>query len=251
MMEDNKLDTVFKDKLVEREIQPSSSAWERLSYKLEEEEVKRNNKQKKHVFKYIASIILLMSTGMLLFKSITKDRVEAINLQAKNIEFIKGKTEYVLETVLVVNELHTKPKKNKIKDTIRFEKEIETKIEVEKRILRNEDKLIVKEEFENKELFPLRQNSIQVRGADLLYAVTHSSKEVKEYYAKNKLKRSNVLDTIKVELKKSNLLTINPEVLLAEAEESILKDNFRGNLIYKIKLKISDIAMAVADRNKE
>ena len=84
---------------------------------------------------------------------------------------------------------------------------------------------------------------------DLLYAVTHSPEEVKEYYANLKLNRNDVLDSIKIKLKKSNL-KINPEIILAEVERSIEDDTYQGNFRNNLGRRISTIIVAVANRNK-
>ena len=90
---------------------------------------------------------------------------------------------------------------------------------------------------------------IKVNSNDLLYSVTHSPTEVKAYYAKYNVNREDILKTIKYELKKSNL-KVNPNTILAEVERGIDDDLFQNNFMQKLKLKISDIAVAIADRNK-
>ena len=82
----------------------------------------------------------------------------------------------------------------------------------------------------------------------MLFAVTHSQKEVKAYYAKYQINRDDVLKTIKSELKKSNL-KVNPETILAEVERSIDDDDFQNNFLKNLKRKVSDIATAIASRN--
>ncbi|MDO6744558.1 hypothetical protein Q4553_08235 [Tenacibaculum soleae] len=83
----------------------------------------------------------------------------------------------------------------------------------------------------------------------MLFAVTHSQEEVKEYYAKYKINRKDVLDTIRKELIKSNL-TINPETILAEVEYDIKETDFEQNFMKKFKSKLSNVIVAIADRNK-
>ena len=82
----------------------------------------------------------------------------------------------------------------------------------------------------------------------MLYAVTHSSQEVKEYYAKYNLSRDDVLRTIKSELKKSNI-KVNPNIILAEVERTIDDDDFQNNFMKSIKRRVTDIAAAIASRN--
>ena len=85
-------------------------------------------------------------------------------------------------------------------------------------------------------------------GDDLLYAVTHSPKEVKAYYAKYNVNRDDVLRTIKSELKKLNI-KVNLNLILAEVERNIIEDDFQNNFMKSIKRKVSDFAIALASRN--
>ena len=58
-----------------------------------------------------------------------------------------------------------------------------------------------------------------------------------------------MLKTIEDELKKSNL-KIDPNIILAEVERTIDDEEFKGDFMQKLKSKISDIAVAIVDRNK-
>ena len=91
-------------------------------------------------------------------------------------------------------------------------------------------------------------SNIKVNAEDLLYAVTHTSQEVKNYYAKYSMNRDDLLNTIKLELKKSNL-KVNPNSILAEVERTIDDDFFQNNFLKSLKSKVSDIASAIASRN--
>jgi ABC-type uncharacterized transport system substrate-binding protein len=91
-------------------------------------------------------------------------------------------------------------------------------------------------------------SKIKINANDLLFAVTHTPKEVKAYYAKYNVNREDVLKTIKSELKKSNL-KVNPETILAEVERTIDDDVFQNNFLKSLKNKVSDIASAIASRN--
>ena len=94
----------------------------------------------------------------------------------------------------------------------------------------------------------IQNNSIKINSDDLLYAVTHTSKEVKAYYAKYNINREDVLKTIKGELKKSNL-KVDPNTILAEVERSIDDDYFENSFMKSLKRRVSDIAVAIAARN--
>lgn len=60
--------------------------------------------------------------------------------------------------------------------------------------------------------------------------------------------RDALLNTIKLELKKSNL-KVNPNSILAEVERTIDDDDFQNNFLKSLKSKVSDIASAIASRN--
>ncbi|WP_341221635.1 hypothetical protein [Polaribacter atrinae] len=91
-------------------------------------------------------------------------------------------------------------------------------------------------------------SSIKINSDDLLFTVTHSSAEVKEYYAKYDITREDVLRTIKGELKKGNL-KVNPNAILAEVERSIGEEEFQNNFLNSLKKRVTNIATAIASRN--
>jgi hypothetical protein len=45
-------------------------------------------------------------------------------------------------------------------------------------------------------------------------------------------------------------LKINPETILAEVEYDLEEADFKQNFMRKFKLKLSDVIVAIADRNK-
>lgn len=62
------------------------------------------------------------------------------------------------------------------------------------------------------------------------------------------MNRDDLLNTIKLELKKSNL-KVNPNSILAEVERTIDDDDFQNNFLKSLKSKVSYIASAIASRN--
>lgn len=269
-MKTNKLDNSIKEKFANRTFEPSASAWERLSVKLDEEP-----KQKKiGWFFYIgaaASILLLVSISMYVFsdnsqKIIFKDDVvlEKIDkdLIDKNINNLK--TDLPVEEVIVQKDgVEVAPEKT-INNTI-AEKVIlkesnnSTKI---KSIKATQNKTIViatvddfstelpeNGDFKESKILKRDPNSaIKINADDLLFAVTHTPKEVSAHYAKYNVNREDVLKTIKSELKKSNF-KIDPNAILAEVERTIDDDVFQNNFMNSLKRKVSDIAEAIASRN--
>ncbi|MEO9570039.1 MAG: hypothetical protein ABJH82_06480 [Polaribacter sp.] len=267
-MKTNKLDNSIKEKLQDRTFQSSASAWERLSNQLDEQP-----KQKKRGwFFYMgaaASILLLVAIGIQFLSSEKKEikpnviivdtPIDTNIIDEKIEQFIN---EIPVEEALVKNEKVEEKQKvnynknviaNKVKQS-QINKEITSsktalndiriaKVEIPQKIHPTKERSIKKE--------TLKQNPnsrIKINSEDLLYAVTHSSKEVKAYYAKHDLTREDILKSIKSELKKSNI-KVNPNAILAEVERTIGEEDFQNNFMKSIKRRVSDIATALASRN--
>ena len=269
-MKTNKLDNSIKEKFKNRTFEPSASAWERLSVQLDEEP-----KYKKiGWFFYIsaaASILLLVSVGFYFFTNnsqeiIFKDTIviEQIDTNIIDEKIENLKTELPIEEAIVQKDGVEVPSGKNIKNVITKEITLKesytstkiTSIKVTKKenlVIANVDKVlegkIENEELQKANILKRDPNStIKINADDLLFAVTHSPKEVKAYYAKYNVNREDVLRTIKSELKKSNF-KINPNTILAEVERTIDDDIFQNNFMNSLKRKVSDIAEAIASRN--
>ncbi|MFY9243062.1 MAG: hypothetical protein WAO74_08545 [Polaribacter sp.] len=272
-METNKLDKSIQEKFENRTFKPSASAWERLSVQLGEQP-----KQKKiGWFFYIgaaASILLLVSIGIQLFSEESQEIppkeeivITPIDTTIIDKKIEKFKNEIPVQEALVqkngVEVEHQKEaakkgisakenSKTKIEKPIKKEKMAIAKVEEKKEVISTEiGNSLTKNQNKEIEKRTLQQNpnsSIKINSDDLLYAVTHTPKEVKEYYAKYNLNREDILKTIKSELKKSNL-KINPETILAEVERTINDDDFQNNFMKSLKRRVTDIASAIASRN--
>lgn len=272
-MKTNKFDKDIKEKFDNRTFKPSDSAWERLSMQLDEQ----SKEKQKGWFFYIgiaASILLLVSIGIQIFYDKTETKlhkevfvntsidtvlinnrinkmfdevpveeawVKNNNVEDKNTVITKivkqpqGKSNTVTKTKVISNSNNT----NRTSTIIAEVKD-------------NTKNTIVKESLsKEKEIKIFKRNPksrIKINSDDLLFAVTHSSQEVKDYYAKHNINRKEVLKTIKDELKKSSII-INPETILAEVERTIDNDDFQNNFMKSLKTKISNIATVIASRN--
>ena len=265
-METNKIDKNVKEKFTNRTFRPSTSAWERLSLQLDEQP-----KSKKFgLFFYTgiaASILLLVTISIQIFNNdsdvlLQKEEIVISPIDKKQFDMkIDDQINQIsFPEVLVKNEvLELKQEiinlpviinKNSVSKPDKFYKKNLSTNE----IVGNKDDVISNEIKKSKEILNhkiLKQDpnsSIKINADDLLYAVTHSSKEVKAYYAKYNIDREEVLKTIKSELKKSNL-KVNPNTILAEVERSIDDDFFENNFMKVLKKRVSDIAVAIASRN--
>lgn len=269
-MKTNKIDHNIKTKLENRTFEPSASAWERLSVQLNEQP-----KQKKiGWFFYIgaaASILLLVAIGIKLVNNesqeiIPKDEIvvspiDTFVIDKKIKDFVdeipvqealvkENRVEVEVQTKAIIHSIAKKKIKTKKMPSIPVVKEynVIAKVKESPNLIKLE-----KEDNQHKKISPiiLKQDpnsSIKINADDLLYAVTHSSKEVKEYYAKYNVNREDVLKTIQNELQKSNI-KVNPNTILAEVERTIDDDDFQNNFMKSLKRRVSDIASAIASRN--
>lgn len=266
-MQINNIDKHIASKLKDRELKPSSSAWERLNVQLDNEQRKKKKKGMLYLG-YVASIAILISLGVFYQvtnsnENVTDTIIVETSLGLDTVKIKKVDLEDILLTEeAIVKTLHVKNKNTyKTAKNSDFKNQKETKKE-EIAILINESVKIpeaIKIPALKKEKTSLLNSDTQktvaftsrvkVSSDDLLFAVTHSSQEVKEYYAKYKVKREKVLETIEKELMRSNL-KINPETILAEVEYDLEEADFKQNFMQKFKLKLSDVIVAIADRNK-
>ena len=277
-METNNIDKNIKDKLDNRTINPSASAWERLSTQLDEQP---KQKKKGWIF-YMgaaASVLLLVSVGFLFLNKnedvapleiIVENPIDTITIDAKIDQFINEipaeeaivKIDEVEEKQVEISNKNVVTKKNVIPTKEESKKSINNSIVANNKnnVIPTTEKVIetvvavsedhpTKEKTINKEILKQDPNSsIKINSDDLLFAVTHSSTEVKEYYAKLNLTREDVLSTIKNELKNSNI-KVSPEAILAEVERTIGEEDFQNNFLQSLKKRVTDIATAIASRN--
>ena len=274
-MEESKLDRIIREKFQDRNLEPSISSWERMENMLDESE----KKSKKNVFYFIgiaASIILLLgiflkmntktvdvnttpvNNKIIVTAPEEKENIEDKILIEKKINVEEDIVENTSEIALVkepVKTIKSSDKSDKVMEVnldnpIKvIDKTFEVKKNQESFAAKNTDVPVKLKNLDNLVKPVTKKNRIQINGDDLLYAVTHTPTEVKEYYANLKLNRNDVLDSIKFQLKKSNL-KINPELILAEVERSIEDDEYEGNFKENLGIKISNIIVAIADRNK-
>ncbi len=270
-MQTNKIDKQIAGKLKNRELTPSASAWERLSNQLDEQQISKKNNWPKYIG-YAASIVLLISLGFTFFSKNTIENGKEIisNVVIDTLQLNNDKIdikEIIDVEKAIAKKVEEKPLKKRVKNRViknehknnysiaRIDKSLTQVVDIKEEgvfkensmIIANVDKKVIKKTtvIKNESI----KSRVKVNGDDLLFAVTHSPKEVLEYYAKYKINRKEVLNTIQKELIKSNL-KINPETILAEVELDIEEADFQQNFMNKLKLKLSDVIVAVADRNK-
>lgn len=250
MKEDN-IDAIIREALATREIKPSKSSWDRIAVQLEEKKKVKVARTKQKYYA-VASVILLMGLTIC-FYSLRHKRIPAQIVE----NIIINKDSSIIKT-----EEKTKIEQNKSKKI----QSIPIKKSLDKTILKTttqkartssvtKENLAVSATISNIEVVPIKMDSINkkttinVDPKALLFAVTHDTEAVKAYYAAHKLNREVLMDSIQVALDKANL-TISPELILAAVENDILQEKLEENFMHTVKLKISDIAIAIAERNK-
>jgi low affinity Fe/Cu permease len=255
------IDKNIESKFRERTIQPSTSAWERLSNQLDAYE-RRKRRRKFFYISSAASILLFISIFLLSTKSntlqdqsvpettIVKAPIDEKSFKEKLDDIIEKNEVITVESEIPKKELITKKviKKKSAAHTkkllpIEIPKTITKEIIAENEIPKAKDT-----ESPIKVISKKRNSRISVNSDALLYSVTHTEEEVIAYYKAHKLDREDVLNTIKQQLRKSNL-KIDAKTILAEVERDIDDASFKKNFMKIIKKRVSDIATAIASRN--
>lgn len=257
----NQIDKNIKEKLANRTFTPSASAWERLEVQLNTNPQQKKKKGWLFFAAVAASIAILFSIAISFFSNINElvkpneiivnKSIDTLNIK-QNINKIFNDVE--VEEAFVTNEIMEKDiliptvstqekiEDNQYKKLNSLQNEI-VKKKAHENLVKEKNKIVPKEKQKKS-----TQNTIQINSNDLLYAVTHSQIEVNKYYTKHQISREDVLNTIKGELKKSDI-NINPETILAEVERSIGDEDFQNNFMKSLKKRVSNIATAFASRN--
>lgn len=266
-MKTNNTDKYIADKFKDRELKVSPSAWERLNIQLDKEERKKKKRRILYL-SYAASVTILIGLGFFYQNSnkndfkeiIVKTSLDTIKIKKIDLNNITLTEEAIVK--ITDTKVDNKENSKNVKKEV-FKKYKERKKEVIASLIKEPAKrttvlkdIELKPEaktpsllFVNTEKKKVFNSRIKINSDDLLFSVTHTSDEIKEYYAKYKIKRKDVIETIQRELIKSDL-KINPELILAEVEQDIEESDFQQNFMNKFKLKLSDVIVAIADRNK-
>ena len=277
MMENN-LDRDIREKLQGREIQPSESAWERLSSQLDDAQRKR--KKGWFLFMgYAASILLLVSLFLFLNKGEDKTEVKDQILveddtKVPEIDTTKDFNTFPSENEVIVENQKVEEKKVEKKEEFVAKKKLSPKFQSPKQepviasksqqkdvklikevpkiedVIRKEEtavadnQTIIKKDSGN----AFNKEGIYVDSEALLLSVTSTREELRAFYKKYKVDRAEVLLAIQEELKKSSL-KIDPNTILAEVEKDVNEESFQNNFYQFIKKRVSGVATAIANRN--
>ena len=276
-METNKIDKDIKEQLANRTIAPSASAWERLSVQLDEQP-KKSNKSWFFYVRFAASVLILISIGIYSFSKDVKTGfempllVEELQDTTKIVKNIQNHFNNAADgraIVIVTEKGNNKHANKKGKNAIRAG--FNTNNPYVKESINTETPIVASFKVDEKSIqrtqIQLNANSVLVADLDsinhkkntsrikvnadaLLYAVMQQPNTIEQKNVSKTIiiTREDLLNTIKMELKKSNL-KVNPETILAEVERTIHKDAFDNNFLKSLRGRISNIATAIASRN--
>jgi len=183
-MESNKMDKIVRDALQSRTIQPSNSAWERLSDQLDVVEVPKRINWFKYAG-YAASILLLISVA---FFMNTTDAIEPIEedtlvtspvIDATELMQPNFKNSVPQETVIVKTETPTEGAKKADKQVLVAKKKTDLKVP---NVVKGNTRIVMAKStpVKSKETKQTLRNSIKIDSDALLLAVTKSDKRVAE-----------------------------------------------------------------------
>ncbi|MDO3694491.1 hypothetical protein QVZ41_06480 [Wenyingzhuangia sp. chi5] len=249
-METNNIDEIVRGLLKSRTIQPSNSAWERLSNQLDTVP----QKKKRNWFLYIgyaAGILLLISVAFVL--SFNEDYFSSSNKLANNV--ITDSTKLIKP---IVEKSTKKPSESEnvlVASNQDSFKEVPIikmnyiKIKTSAKIPLDVADLGLK--IEKKEVPVVKKESnsrIKINSEDLLASVTDDQEIYQKYYAQYHVNRDELLRTIQQELDEQSL-DVDANTLLAEVEKSVDEETFKKSFIKLIKGEFRTLATSLANRN--
>ena len=265
-METDKIDKIARDAFKTRVIEPSGSAWERMSNQLDVIPHKSRNNWLK-ALAYAASVLLIISVAFfmntddvnlpIIPNEIVVQPIDSTKLKKHDFKTVAPVQEAIVKSNQIEEAVITKKRNATLIKKKQFGNKDQQKFKQptilnETRIALVDKKTVIQEETIKKTVPVTEKVTIQTRikvdSNALLYAVTHTDKELQQYYAKYKVDRADVLKTIENQLQKMNL-KIDPKVMLAEVEKTIGEDSFKRNFMRTIKGKVAGLAIAFSNRN--
>ena len=287
-MKEGNIDRQIREKLQEREIQPSASAWERLSSQLDDVEQKKRSPWFLYLG-YAASIAVIVSL-FFLWSQKDQDSSDSLEQEFVNEEVEIPKTDPIKEfntvpvedNAIVQNDnvdqqnivkQNEKKQEKPNKFIPKKQKPSFKRVEENSAIANTDSKIVPEVDVENITKKLIQQDGTALATTDtpkendslftkknatnsgifvdsdaLLMSVTASRDELKAYYKKYKIDRAEVLLAIQKELKKSSL-KVDPQTILAEVEQDVNEEDFQNNFYQFIKKRVSSVATAIANRN--
>jgi hypothetical protein len=224
-METNKIDKIVRDSLQSRTIQPSSSAWERLSDQLDVVEAPRRINWFKYAG-YAASVLLLISVAFFINTDDATDPIKENDIVTVPVidstDFVKPnfKNTVPVEIVIVKTEKPAEDKKevkkNTQKNSVVAQKK-STKLKVPS-IVKENSRIVIAEHkpIESKEAKQISNTRIKIDSDALLSAVTNTDKKIEK----------------------------STEIIIPDASKKLLNQS-------KIKINSDALLYAVSNPNKD
>lgn len=265
----SRIDKTIREKLENRILSPSPSAWERMSVQLDNADKKKRRKVLMFLG-YAASILFIISTLLLITSEtnesefVPKDQfvnqpVDSNFTNSKSLDLNASRPK--VQLAHQATKIEVQRIKGKIPSQAIENVAPEIFISESQSILGNTGTMIatknadsltnqvdeeIKKAIRPNEVF---KKSIIVDSDALLFAVTQEKESIKKYYAEYRISRDAVLDSVRIELKKFNI-NVSAEAMLAKIENDLVEENFQNNFLKKIKSSISYLASAIATRNQ-
>ena len=285
----DKLDKIIQQKLKDRTLEPSPSAWERLRNQLDKKSTEKPKRKRFLYIGYAASVALLLSFFWMMKskkknnKMIPKETIVDIKVDSlkKNKQLFLNKP--IKEVVVTAESSLKNKKKSSKKETKVFknQRSISTQVIAQKVVKNNKQtqKKLVKKVITNNEIISSIRNSnvitrhevisknkekitynsslqkrnilskITINPEDLLYEVTHTKKEIKKSYYAT-YNISRKEVLYQINTQlKKSKIKIDPETILTEVERDVSDDFFKNHFLEKLKSKVSSIMVAIVERN--
>lgn len=228
-MEQNKLETQFKEKLNSREIKPTEMAWDKLDAMLTAEE-----KKPKRQFSWIyiaASLLGFVFLGTFFFS------------QTNNNTTVEDKEVVIQNNQKAVSKEQTPSimPKNSIPESV----VVTSELKKEKRNYRETNSVIKSQLVQNSKSDRLNSN---IEKGQVI--------QIKEQFASSNINDKTVdemLDSVKISSKSSNskiVIKVNPNTLLSQVDGE-LELSFREKVINKINKNYQTVKVVLANRNQE
>jgi hypothetical protein len=229
-MEQNKLENEFRNKLNQREINPSENSWDRLDAMLTVAEEKKPIRRYSWIY-IAASIIGFAFLGTFFFTQSNKiGTIESNEVVIENNQNVEAKKE-----VLSIIPLDSKPESiaemSEVKKVNRNSRDANSIIQNQLAQNSNSDSLI-----------PIVENSQTNQKIEQLASSNRNDKSVDEMLAA--VQTTSKLGTSKTDVK------VNPNTLLSQVDGE-LELSFREKVINKVNKNYQTVKVALANRNQE
>ena len=232
-MEQNKLENEFKNKLNQREINPSENSWDRLDAMLTVAEEKKPIRRYSWIY-IAASIIGFAFLGTFFFsQSVQNGTIERNEVVIENNQ----KVEPIQKEVLSIIPLDSKSESvAEISEIIKVKKNSQVK----NSILKNQNQ--VAQNSNSDSLTTRLKNSQSIQETEQLASSNSNSNSVDEMLA--------AVQTVPKATFSKTAVKVNPNTLLSQVDGE-LELSFREKVINKVNKNYQTVKVALANRNQE